>query len=80
MPLSLLSFLDSIMQSIFSPLYLFELLFLTTFQLKLWYFAGSLPDVLGRIADNDAEVGTITILRYLLNVITSVYSFTQREF
>lgn len=46
----------SVLRSIFSPLYLMELIYLLTFQLKLWYFVGSLPDFLERIGKNDEKI------------------------
>ena len=41
------------MNSIFSPLYLFELVYLIGFQLKLWYFVGAMTDFLGRLTLNN---------------------------
>ncbi|XP_066913853.1 equilibrative nucleobase transporter 1-like [Clytia hemisphaerica] len=43
----------SVLNSILSPLYLFELIYLIGFQLKLWYFVGSMADFLGRLTLND---------------------------
>ena len=40
-----------------SPLYLFELLYLVTFQLKLWYFVGALADDLIRLTNNNKALG-----------------------
>ena len=40
-----------------SPLYLFELLYLVTFQLKLWYFVGALADDMIRLTNNNKELG-----------------------
>jgi len=58
---------DSVLQSVFSSLYLFELIFLATFQLKLWYFVGSLPDNLGRLSHNNKETVSdyISIFGYI---------------
>ena len=64
----LLSFVGSVLRSIFSSLYLMELVFLATFQLKLWYFVGSLPDYLGRLSHNNKETGnTFMQVSYLVN-------------
>ena len=40
-----------------SPLYLFELLYLATFQLKLWYFVGALADDMIRLTRNNKDLG-----------------------
>ena len=40
-----------------SPLYLFELLYLVTFQLKLWYFVGALADDMIRLTRNNKHLG-----------------------
>ena len=40
-----------------SPLYLFELLYLVTFQLKLWYFVGALADDMIRLTHNNKALG-----------------------
>uniref|UniRef100_A0A7M5WS59 Uncharacterized protein n=1 Tax=Clytia hemisphaerica TaxID=252671 RepID=A0A7M5WS59_9CNID len=44
-------------KTIMSPLYLFELLYLVTFQLKLWYFVGALADDMIRLTNNNKELG-----------------------
>jgi len=59
---------DSVLRSIFSSLYLAELIFLATFQLKLWYFVGSLPDNLGRLSHNNKA----TVSHYI-----SVFGYIQ---
>jgi len=46
----------SVLRSIFSLLYMFELVFLLTFQLKLWYFVGSLADFLERLSLNKTNI------------------------
>ena len=54
----ILYILEPVWQSIRSPLFLLEQLFFMTCQLKLWYFAGTLVNVLDQIFDNDKASGT----------------------
>lgn len=47
---------DSVWKSISSPLYLFELVYVCTFQLKLWYMVGALAEDLIRLTNNDKNM------------------------
>ena len=47
----------TVWQSMTSPLYLFELLYMATFQLKIWYYLSALADDLIRLTNNDKDVG-----------------------
>jgi len=59
---------DNVLVSALSPLYLLELLFLMTIQLKLWHFVGSLDDYLGRLALND---------RYTVSWYVNMFGYIQ---
>ena len=52
----------TVWQSMTSPLYLFELLYIATFQLKMWYYLSALADDLIRLTNNDKEIGKVMFI------------------
>ena len=51
--------LGSVMASIVSPLYMLEILVLTTTQLKLWYYVGAVNDNVSHLTSNDSKQGVV---------------------
>lgn len=58
-----LYFVDTLKDSILFPLYIYELLFLTIIQLKLWFYIGSLDELLKVIFMEDKSSGNEIIWR-----------------